>query len=141
MDFHGNIELQDNEMQRMVLQMETDFPVTPKEGRIVFKGSRVWICVEIQANILAWVPLMSASNTYIHDQFIASDVWTIVHDLNSTTPIVQVFDVDMNQIIPDEIVPLDANQLEVYLNTAAVGRAVVMFGNRLAVIDQSAAPA
>ena len=32
MDFHGNINLKQNKMQRMVVQSEDNFPVTPIVG-------------------------------------------------------------------------------------------------------------
>lgn len=131
MDFHGHITLNNNEMQRMVLQVETDFPTTPVAGRIAFKGSKVWICVEIEPGVLAWVPLTPISSTYVHDQESASASWTVTHNLNTTTPIVQVFDpTDMSQVIPETVEPSSVNALTLTFGTAVAGRAVVVFGNQ-----------
>lgn len=131
MDFHGHITLNNNEMQRMVLQVETDFPTTPVAGRIAFKGSKVWICVEVETGVLAWVPLTPITNTYVHEQETASASWTVTHNLNTTTPVVQVFNsIDMSQVIPETVEPVDANSLTITFGTGVAGRAVVIFGNQ-----------
>lgn len=129
MDFHGHIDLNNNEMQKMVLQDEADFPLTPTVGRILFKGKRVWICVEVVAGVPAWVPLTPANNTHVHDQSTASTSWTVTHNLNSVSPLVQVYDLDMNMLVPDEVFPIDNDSLTITFGVAQTGRAVVMFGD------------
>jgi hypothetical protein len=128
MDFHGHINLNNNEMQKMVLKNENDFPVTPKVGRIIFKSKRVWICVDISGTP-AWVPLTTLTNTYIHDQETSSASWTVTHNLVTQTPVVQVFSWDgMEMFIPNSIEPTSDNALTITFGTAVQGRAVVMFG-------------
>lgn len=129
MDFHGHIDLNNNEMQKMVLKSETDFPVTPKVGRVIFKSKRIWICVDISGTP-AWFPLTALTNTYVHDQEAASASWTVTHNLVTQTPIVQVFSWDgMEMLIPNSIEPTSDNALTITFGTAMAGRAVVMFGN------------
>ncbi len=128
MDFYGNINLRENEMRSMVMQIESEFPITPIIGRVVFKAGRLYICADISGGIPAWVPLTNASNTYIHDQSTASDTWTITHNLNSTNPLVQIYDDDLEMQIPEKVVPITNNQIEITLGTAIVGRAILMHG-------------
>ena len=127
MDFHGDINLNDNEMQKMVLEAETTFPASPTVGRVVFKGGVVYICAEF-GSILMWVPLTNKINTYIHDQTTSSTSWSIVHNLNTTNPLVQVYDDDMTLIIPENVEVTDNNTVTVTLGTASVGRGIVMYG-------------
>jgi hypothetical protein len=128
MDFHGNINLRNNEMQRMVLQVETVFPETPVVGRLVFKNKRVYICVEIIGGVPAWVPLTNFVDTYIHDQVQTNTTWTVVHNLNTTNPLIQVYDDDMQLLIPETVSPVDNNTMSVTFGTAISGRAIAMKG-------------
>jgi len=129
MDYHGNINLLDNEMQRMVLSQESSFPQTPTPGRILFTNKRLYFCVEIVAGVPAWIPLTNEISTYVHEQGAASQVWNVSHNLGTTTPIVQVYDNEQKLIITDDIEVIDNNNVTVSLGAAAAGRAVVMFGS------------
>lgn len=128
MDFHGNINLRNNEMQRMVLQVETVFPETPVVGRLVFKNKRVYICVELIGGVPAWVPLTNFVDTYIYDQVGTSATWTVVHNLNTTNPLIQVYDDDLQLTIPEMVTPIDNNTIEITFGTAIAGRAIAMKG-------------
>lgn len=131
MDFYGNINLLDNQMQKMVMQTETSFPDSPKVGRIVFVNKRVFICVEIVTGLPTWVPLTNEINTYIHTQQSASATWTVVHNLNTSTPLVQVYDSStQTTIVPDEITITDNNVVSLSFGvTPFAGRCVVMYGD------------
>lgn len=130
MKFHGNIELQENEMQGMVLQLEGNFPAVPLAGRMVFRDKRLYLCAEVAAGIPAWIPLTNEIDTHIHTQDVAATTWTITHNLGTTTPLVQIFDAATNaMIIPDEITITSNNVVTVTLSTAVTGRAVVMHGS------------
>ena len=113
----------------MALQEEVLFPNPPTTGRIVFKDKRVWICAEIVLGVPAWIPLTGMNNTKIHDQTSASSDWTVEHNLNTTAPLVQVYDNSGNMLIPNSITPLTNNTLQITFGTSMVGRAVVMFGD------------
>lgn len=128
MKFHGDINLQDNEMQQMVVQTEVNFPDVPTVGRIVFKDKRVYICVEIVSGIPSWVPLTNELDTYVHVQSTGATTWSVAHNLATTSPIVQIYDFDFKMIIPNEITIIDNNNIEVNLGTSMAGRAVVMYG-------------
>lgn len=129
MKFYGDINLLDNEMQAMVLQMETNFPTVPVVGRIVFKNKRVYICAELPGGIPAWVPLTNEIDTYIHTQSTASTTWTITHNMKTGTPLVQAYDTNQQLIIPDTITIVDNNTVTLTVASAVAGRAIVMYGS------------
>ena len=129
MKFHGHIDLQENEMQQMVLQAETNWPTTPIVGRMIFKDKRVYICAEIVSGLASWIPLTNEINTYLHNQTTSATTWTITHNLNTGTPLVQVYDTANRMIIPNEIEVVDNNTVSVDLGSSIVGRAVVMYGD------------
>jgi hypothetical protein len=129
MKFHGDINLQDNEMQQMVFQTEVNFPEVPTVGRIVFKDKRVYICIEIVAGIPSWVPLTHELDTYIHVQSAASTTWNVEHNLSTTTPLIQVYDPEHKMVIPGDITIVDNNNLTIDLGVAMAGRAILMMGN------------
>lgn len=128
MKHYGHIDLNDNQMQRMVIQAENNFPSTPIAGRIVFKDKRLYICLEIVAGVPAWVPLTNEINMYIHKVTTQSTTWVVTHNLNTTTPMVQLYNQDMQMVLPDLVTVLDNNTLQIDLVYPMIGRAVVMSG-------------
>jgi hypothetical protein len=130
MDFYGHINLRENEMQRMAFGAETDFPVTPIVGRMVFKDLVLYMCVALNGINPIWIPLNSI-NTYHHTQSTVSTTWTIVHSLSSTTPAVNVYTTLNSKIIPDSIVSTDANTTVITFSTAIAGKAIVKKGDEI----------
>lgn len=128
MDFYGDINLLNNEMQKMVLQSETQFPDTAVVGRIVFKEGRVFICAALNGSLPVWVPLTNKIDTYIHNQVAGSTTWTITHNLNNVNPLIQIYDDNLFLQIPQTVKPLSNNQIQVTFGTAVSGRAVLMLG-------------
>lgn len=128
MKFHGDINLQDNRIQRMVIQAETNFPVTPAPGRVIFKDKRLWICVEVVDDTPAWIPMTSELGMFIHIQETAASEWTITHNLNCSTPVVQVYDQDYKMVIPEQVEPLTNHQTKITLSSAEIGRAIIVVG-------------
>jgi len=129
MKSYGHIDMNNNQVQRMVINEELTFPSPPTVGRLVFKDKRVWICVEIVADVPAWIPLTGINTTYVHDQTSSSNTWTITHNLNTGSPIVQVYDDSGNMIIPGSVEPTSNNVIVIEFNTSQLGRAIVMFGD------------
>jgi hypothetical protein len=126
--FFGNIDLNDNQIKQAVLGQENDFPANPQVGRIVFKNSRVFVAVNIDG-LITWIPLTNVINTYLHTQPTAADTWNVSHNLNTTTPLVQVYEEGTNKMfIPDNITIVDNNNLTINMTTPVSGRAVVMSG-------------
>jgi len=125
MKHYGDVSLQS--ATSLVMSSESVFPASPTAGRIVFVDKRVWICAEVGGTDPIWVPLTNQLDTYIGGYSSAS--WTVVHNLGTSTPLVQVYDGN-NTIIPSNIEIVDSNTLTVSFDGVSVtGRAVVMYGN------------
>jgi len=128
MRFNGHADLQQNQLQRAALQVESNFPATPVVGRVVFKDSIVYICVDLGNDLSVWVPLTQQISNYTHNQGTASTSWTITHNLNANTPTVQIYDLNSRMIIPDDIEIIDRDTIHVTFGVAQAGRAAVMQG-------------
>ena len=129
MDFYGNINLNDNTMKKMVMETENTFPATPKVGRIVFKDGIVYICAALDSNNdPVWVPLTRRITTYVHVQDTVSSSWSVNHNLNTTNPLVQVWDSNNQLVIPDNVEIIDNNNLQVTFTQGVIGRVIVMMG-------------
>lgn len=136
MKFYGDATLQLG--SAIVASQESTLPESPTVGRIVFVNKRVWIAVELVGGVPTWVPLTNEISTYVHNQLTTSAVWTVTHNLNTTTPLVQVYDDQYKLFIPNEVTPLSNNQVQITLDAATAGRAVVMFGDSTTGLSKSA---
>lgn len=129
MKSYGHINLQQNQMQQVAFEMETNFPSIPVAGRLVFKDKVLYICTEIAVGVPVWIPLTSELNTFIHVENSPSAVWTITHNLNLGTPLVQVYDqASSTMVIPNAIDVIDSNKVRITFGTAIAGRVIVMGG-------------
>lgn len=52
--------------------------------------------------------------------------WNIVHNKNSMRPTVTIYDVTNHQVLPDEVIIVDANTIQVLFNTPIAGRAIIL---------------
>jgi len=129
MDFYGEINLKQNAMQQMVVQTETNFPETPVVGRVVFKDAKLYMCVAINNLIPVWLPLTNKIDTYVHSEAVASTTWTVNHGMNTTIPLIQVYDEEGEMLIPESAIPLDNNNMTITFNVAVAGTAIVLFGD------------
>lgn len=112
-----------------VLNMEGTFPSVPTVGRVVFVNKRVWICAEIVSGQPVWVPLTNTIDTYVHTQSSTSTSWTVIHNLNTITPLVQIYDTTHSMVLPDLVTIVDNNTVTVSFGGALAGKAVVMYGD------------
>lgn len=131
MKIYGDVDFQsigysDNTL--LNLAVETQYPASPTPGRVLFADGVVMICVEILSGVPVWVPLTQQISTYVYAQSTASDVWTITHNLNASSVIVQVIDINGYTIWPDSINTGTLNQVTITFNHAVTGRAVIMLG-------------
>jgi len=131
MDFYGNINLKDNEMQKLVFEQETSFPVDAVVGSIVFKDNTLYMCVALNVADPIWIPLTSSIDTYVHEQNAASTTWTITHSLGEENIVLQVYNDSNDMIIPDTVTPTDTNEIVMTFGTAITGRAILMFGDTI----------
>ena len=142
MDFYGNINLKDNEIQNLVFEQETSFPVDATVGSIVFKDNTLYMCVALNVADPIWIPLTASIDTYVHEQEATSTTWTITHNLGNENLILQVYNDANEMVIPDTVTPTDTNEIVVTFSVAIAGRVIVMFGdeiptNGIGVIDPS----
>lgn len=129
MKFFGHINLNNNEIQSAALEQEDNFPANPPVGRVIFRNQRVFIAADISGGNVVWVPLTNVINTHVHAQATYSDNWMIHHNLNTTTPMVQVYEEDAQQMfIPDNITIIDNDRVQISLGTPKRGRCIVMSG-------------
>ena len=73
----------------------------------------------------------SGGSTALHTQLTASTTWSFGHNLNTRNPLVQVYDLSYNQIIPNEIVGVDAFNIEIRFDYTQAGYAVASNGGAL----------
>jgi hypothetical protein len=73
--------------------------------------------------------LAGAGSAVIHTQLTASTTWSFVHNLSTRTPLLQVYDTNYEQIIPNEIVSIDASEIEVRFDYTQAGYAVASNGS------------
>jgi len=124
----GDVSFQSN--AAIVMSHESSFPANPTVGRTVFINKRVWICTDIVGGTPTWIPLTNEIDSYTHIQDVSSATWTIVHNLNTTTPLVQVYNGSNNKMfLPQDVEIIDNNTVSVTVGSALVGRAVVMYGS------------
>jgi hypothetical protein len=71
--------------------------------------------------------------TVTHTQLTASTTWSFNHSLNTLTPLLQVYDLGYEQIIPNEIVSIDAFTSEIRFDYTQAGYAVASSGGGLVV--------
>ena len=71
--------------------------------------------------------------TVTHTQLTASTTWSFNHNLNTQTPLLQVYDLGYEQIIPNEIVSIDLFTSEIRFTYSQSGYAVASSGGGLTV--------
>lgn len=129
MKFYGDIALNQNQLQKAVLELENDWPSSPKVGQLLFKNKIVYICIDVATGSPVWIPLTRELNCYFYMQPNALTTWTINHGLQCATPIVQVYDNDNKCIIPGGIEIVTDNQVIVTFGVGVAGRAVIVAGS------------
>ena len=75
---------------------------------------------------------LSASNapgfTFTFSQSLSAVTWSINHNMNTRTPLVQVYDINYNQLIPNQVVSVTQNLTEVRFDYGQNGYAVLSSG-------------
>ena len=131
MDFHGNIDLRNNEAQQVVLTSEADLPLTAATGRLAFSGYKLYMCIAQNGGNPVWIPLTNKIDTYQHTESVASTTWTIEHKLNTTAPLVQVYDISGSMILPDSVTATDESTITITFSVAISGSAIIMEGEKM----------
>ena len=76
--------------------------------------------------------------TATHTQAVAANTWTFNHNLNTLTPLLQVYDTNYEQIIPNEVVSISAFTSEIRFDYTQAGYAVASTGGGLIVTGSTA---
>jgi hypothetical protein len=71
--------------------------------------------------------------TVTHTQLTASTTWSFDHNLNTQIPLLQVYDLNYNQIIPNEIVSISISTSEIRFDYTQAGYAVASTGGGLTI--------
>lgn len=69
------------------------------------------------------------TSAFTHIQNIATNNWVVTHNLNTHTPVVQVYDATANLFVPDNVQAIDANTVIIQHTTNLTGSALVISGN------------
>ena len=73
-----------------------------------------------------------------HTQAAAANTWTFNHNLNTLTPLLQVYDLNYEQIIPNEVVSISAFTSEIRFDYTQAGYAVASTGGGLVITGSTA---
>lgn len=125
MKVYGNLDMQGNIIAGLTLEAELEFPVEPKEGRLVFYNQVLYLSVYI-ANQIAWIPLTNELQTLVYTNEFASTTWTIVHNYNTYELLTQVYNESNHVIIPDSLQMVDMNTVVVTFLNPVAGKAVII---------------
>ena len=69
----------------------------------------------------------NAPSGYLHDQLIPALTWNITHNANSVQIIAQIFTTTGEMILPDELLIVDGNNIQVSFGSVQDGKAHILF--------------
>jgi hypothetical protein len=125
MKIYGTLDMQDNLLVNLSLDVESSFPTTPSEGRLVFYNNVLYICVMVEGSP-SWIPLTNELQTLVYTNMNNDSVWIIPHNYGTRDLIVQPYDADNKTVIPDSIDLSDINAAVVTFSAPVSGKAVVI---------------
>lgn len=112
-----------------------EFPINPPARTIIVKDSMPYMYTELVngSGFMSWMPIGVRHGNFVHSQGIASQIWTVNHNFNTTDFIYFVYDERHNLVIAN-IDIINPNQIQILLSTALIGTCVVFSA------DQASAP-
>lgn len=119
---HGDLRLGSSLVYNKSL---TDFPIVPKPYQLVFKAGRPYAYCEVQSGFWSWMPMAELPKTYIHMQGVASQTWTVNHNLNTVHVGIFVYD-NNHDLQLANFTSVDANQINVELTESIEGTCLVV---------------
>lgn len=128
MQINGDLDLLGNTLKNFALEPIDQWPLVPKPGTFIFKGSRIYVCLEIDDGVPVWLPMSGELQTHVHDQFVASTTWEIDHKLQTAGCIVQVLSGDNKAIMEDEV-DFSFNHATIRFLEPQAGRAILIMGS------------
>lgn len=132
-DQRGSINMNGNTVSALVLDDDTDALLHGKPGRMARVLGRLLFCVGYEEpgnpnSSLLWIQCLQEKTAHVHIQSEAASQWNIVHNMNTTRVIVQVYDMDGSVISVDSIDAATADSAVIKMTEAIVGYAVVLSG-------------
>lgn len=124
----GNINLMGNQLRNVSLENKNEYPTAPSIGALEMIQKRLMLCVSLDQGVPFWLPMSQELSEYRHTQAPASASWVIEHNLNTSTPVVQVY-VDGQIVTPDEIIIIDPNTINVTFLQPQLGTATLLSGS------------
>lgn len=124
----GHINMMGNQLRNMSLQNKDTYPTAPNFGALEMIQNRLMLCIEVDQGVPFWLPMSQELSEYRHIQSPASASWVIEHNLNTSTPIVQIY-VDGQIVTPDEIIIIDPNSINVTFLQPTLGTATLLSGS------------
>jgi len=80
------------------------------------------------AGQMSYGDIFGTGSTKKLNQSVAAVTWSFQHSLNEVYPIVQVYDTNGDQLIPERVESVDVNNVKLYFATATAGVAAAMVG-------------
>ena len=127
MKINGTLDLMGNYLKNLAFEPVDTWPLEPKPGTFIFKSKRIYICLEIQDGVPAWLPVSTDLHTHVHDQFVAQTEWVIEHNLQTAGCVVQVLSGDNRAIEFDEV-DFEFNRATIRFAEPQAGRAILVMG-------------
>lgn len=137
MQLCGNLDMSLGGGIKRAAFLTGDFPADPKLGEFVFKNKCLYMCVEIDSSLPFWLPITQEINTYRLDVTNPSAEWIIQHNFNTNFVLVQLYDDQGRQIIPDDLNAGQANRVIATFNMPMSGVAIVIDGTSIGLPKQS----
>ena len=132
MKIFGSMNLLGNEMQNMRWEDLSTYPADARVGSIAMINRRLMLCIDVSADASAipfWFPLTQQLTMVKYHHTAASKSWLIEHNMNNSTPIVQVYDATGEIVMPDSVHPIDEDHLLVEFGSDMTGSVVIISGN------------
>lgn len=104
----------------------SDFPVVGKPREMVIKNGVPYIYTELVdgSGFFSWQPIGIKQASHLHTQGVASTVWTVTHNFNSTDFAYFVYDQNHHLVLAN-ITMIDDNTAQINLTQAMTGTAVL----------------
>ena len=115
----------------------TDFPSNPIPNTYYTINDVVYLYTYVKG-VATYFPVTNLSNSMVITQAIASNTWTLTHNLSYMYPFIQVVTTD-GQMFSPGYTPVDANSLIINFNEAIAGYALIISPEQLQ-INSDAAP-
>ena len=104
----------------------SDFPANPQPRTIVVKDGVPYLYTELinASGFFSWQPLGIKQASFLHTQGVASSVWTVTHNFNSTDFAYFVYD-DNHHLVVANITIIDSNTIQINLTQSITGTVVL----------------